>query len=105
MKGKKKKHTHTHTFLYKDHKSSGGVLQTLKRYERQNDNKNCAKKPKPMFKSFASSHKSPFCRPTNLKTWIDAEGQEGQGMNEWMNEFIYLFIYWLCIKTKFWPWN
>jgi hypothetical protein len=26
-------------------------------------------------------------------------------MDEWMNEFIYLFIYWLCIKTKFWPWN
>jgi hypothetical protein len=26
-------------------------------------------------------------------------------MNEWMNEWIYLFIYWLCIKTKFWPWN
>ncbi len=65
MKGKKKKNTH---ILHKDHKSSRGVLQTLKRYERENDNKNCAKKPKPMFKSFASSHKSPFCRPTNLKT-------------------------------------
>jgi hypothetical protein len=61
-------------------------LETLKRYEKENDNKNCAKKSKPMFKSFASSHKAHFVGPQISKHELMLKGKKDK-------EFIYLFIY------------
>jgi hypothetical protein len=63
----RKKRNKTHFIQGSQVKSAG--FANPKRYERENDNKNCDNKSKPMFKSFASSLiQSPFCRPTNLKT-------------------------------------